>query len=232
MVWPEHGHVEPADRNPAPQVSTGSRLTGERPGGALQGRSGPQAHIGQGRMARVLTQPRTAFFSCPTAKMVRPDFPHPPHAPSRSDIVLRQHSPNCFAQPSARARTGTRPTCCASGVCNLCPIDSKFTIQNSFEKFARDGLGIVLNATGYRIERSAGLATALVVPDDSGREVSVAADLLALGRCDPQYRDPAAFGLPIPRTGALPVRAGQPGRGGGYVLQQLFRRNVDHRAWL
>src|SRR5690606_4402002 len=58
-------------------------------------------------------------------------FPSPAHRPSLSDVKLRAFSPLWWAQPSARSSGSRRPPCCGNGVCNLCPVDSKFTILNS-----------------------------------------------------------------------------------------------------
>lgn len=108
-------------------------------------------------------------------------FPHPPHAPSRSDIRLRAHGRDWIAQPSARATTGSRAPCCANGVCHLCPVDAKFTIENGFERFRRPGLRVLTGVEARQVDIANGIATGLVVRGDGGRETTVKGDLVALG---------------------------------------------------
>jgi choline dehydrogenase-like flavoprotein len=62
-------------------------------------------------------------------------YPQPPHSLSDPDRLFKQRFPEAFfsqpaARPTRRLDSG-RPRCCATGVCSLCPIDSKFTILNS-----------------------------------------------------------------------------------------------------
>ncbi|MCB9611619.1 MAG: GMC family oxidoreductase [Sandaracinus sp.] len=68
-------------------------------------------------------------------------FPLPPHRLSAPDEALARAFPRLFtAQPCARPSVATpkRPRCCASGVCELCPIDSKFTVQNELAHLFED----------------------------------------------------------------------------------------------
>ncbi|GIX13924.1 MAG: hypothetical protein KatS3mg118_1883 [Paracoccaceae bacterium] len=58
-------------------------------------------------------------------------FPYPPHQPSRSDSALRAADPLWTPAPSARANGGRLGQCCANGVCDLCPVDAKFTVLNA-----------------------------------------------------------------------------------------------------
>jgi choline dehydrogenase-like flavoprotein len=63
----------------------------------------------------------------------RGPHPQPPHRMSDPDRLLAAAYPDhYFPQPTARARLPVRdrPACCANGVCRLCPIDAKFTIEN------------------------------------------------------------------------------------------------------
>jgi choline dehydrogenase-like flavoprotein len=62
-------------------------------------------------------------------------YPQPPHSLSDPDRLFKQRFPEAFfnqpaARPTHTLQSG-RPRCCASGVCALCPINSKFTILNS-----------------------------------------------------------------------------------------------------
>jgi len=60
-------------------------------------------------------------------------FPLPPHRFSDPDALLKRHFPDGWYQmATARASvpTPTRGVCCATGYCELCPVDAKFTVQN------------------------------------------------------------------------------------------------------
>jgi choline dehydrogenase-like flavoprotein len=111
-------------------------------------------------------------------------FPLPPHRLSAPDEALARAFPGLFTpQPCARPSVATskRPRCCASGVCELCPIDSKFTVQNELAHLFEDprvtlwtearceGIDVQNDvARGVRVRRG-------------GREETVRAELVALG---------------------------------------------------
>jgi choline dehydrogenase-like flavoprotein len=107
-------------------------------------------------------------------------FPFPPHAPSRSDRALRALSSNWFAAPCARSNGGRRAQCCASGVCRRCPVDAKFTILNSLDRFDRPGISLLLNAEVRAVRIDAGTARAAVVRQ-GGRDHEINGDLFGLG---------------------------------------------------
>jgi choline dehydrogenase-like flavoprotein len=69
-------------------------------------------------------------------------YPLPPHRFTSPDRLLKQHFPDAFFnQPTARPSRPTesgRPRCCASGICSLCPINSKFTILNELNYLYED----------------------------------------------------------------------------------------------
>lgn len=68
-------------------------------------------------------------------------YPQPPHRLTDPDRLLQKAFPDgFFVQPSARPTraVGTRPACCSSGICPLCPIDSKFTLLNGMSQVWRD----------------------------------------------------------------------------------------------
>jgi choline dehydrogenase-like flavoprotein len=61
-------------------------------------------------------------------------YPQPPHLFTSVDKLLHQKYGNLYInQPTARARTpvGSRNMCCVSSTCSLCPVNAKFTIENS-----------------------------------------------------------------------------------------------------
>ncbi|OQY42448.1 MAG: hypothetical protein B6242_16175 [Anaerolineaceae bacterium 4572_78] len=60
-------------------------------------------------------------------------YPQPPHRFNDPDKLLKKAYPDQYIQqPTARARVPTtnRSLCCGTGVCRLCPVNAKFTIQN------------------------------------------------------------------------------------------------------
>lgn len=61
-------------------------------------------------------------------------YPQPPHLFNTVDRVLnKEYGSLYFNQPTARARiaVNNRGTCCASSTCEVCPVNAKFTIENS-----------------------------------------------------------------------------------------------------
>ena len=93
-------------------------------------------------------------------------YPQPPHRFSEPDKILKAAYPELyFNQPTARARrpTARRSACCASGVCHLCPVDAKFTIQNEMAHFYQDPrVTLELEATARHIDIGGGRAGGVV----------------------------------------------------------------------
>lgn len=61
-------------------------------------------------------------------------YPLPPQKLSSIDKLIQDRYKELYiSQPSARATvaTGSRNACCTSAVCGLCPVNSKFTIENT-----------------------------------------------------------------------------------------------------
>lgn len=92
-------------------------------------------------------------------------YPQPPHRLSDPDRLLQKaYEGRFFAMPSARARspTANRPPCCATGVCNLCPVDAKFTVLNELgHLYADPRVTVLLDATVQHVEHAAGRASAV-----------------------------------------------------------------------
>jgi choline dehydrogenase-like flavoprotein len=68
-------------------------------------------------------------------------FPLPPHRFSDPDALLKAHFPEgWFNVATARASVpnGKRGVCCATGACELCPTDAKFTVQNGMSDVYQD----------------------------------------------------------------------------------------------
>ncbi|GAC1629519.1 MAG: GMC family oxidoreductase [Nevskia sp.] len=110
-------------------------------------------------------------------------FPQPPHRLSHPDELLKRHFPDgWYHAMTSRARlpTPTRAACCATGLCELCPVDAKFTIQNGLAKIYEDPrVTLSLEAPVQGIETAAGRASAVVYRHE-GREQRADADLVVL----------------------------------------------------
>jgi choline dehydrogenase-like flavoprotein len=110
-------------------------------------------------------------------------LPQPPHRFSDPDALLKNHFPTGWYHPAtARARvpTGTRGVCCASGVCELCPVDAKFTIQNGLAHiYADPRVTLQLGAWVDSVDSRAGVASNIHYTRN-GRGESAAADLFVL----------------------------------------------------
>ncbi len=108
-------------------------------------------------------------------------FPYTPHAPSRSDQACMDAFPDIWVPvATARANGGSRAQCCANGVCDLCPVDSKFTVLNGIDSFLRPDVLLVTGTEAVSVEATAGRASALTVRDAEG-DHRIAADIVALG---------------------------------------------------
>ena len=108
-------------------------------------------------------------------------FPSPPMRPSRSDVALRKHRADWWAQPTARSNGTRRPKCCGNGVCAICPIDAKFTIVNTLGTFERPNVRVLLRAEVRALHRSAGRVAEAEVRDPDGRVGRIRGGVFALG---------------------------------------------------
>jgi choline dehydrogenase-like flavoprotein len=110
-------------------------------------------------------------------------FPLPPHRFSDPDALLKARFPAGWFHPMtarASAATGTRGVCCATGYCELCPVDAKFTVQNGLAHVYNDPrVTVQFGATVERIETSAGSATGVTYIQE-GRAKGARADLVVL----------------------------------------------------
>ncbi len=111
-------------------------------------------------------------------------FPLPPHKFSDPDTLLKSRFPDGWFHPAtarASAPTQTRTVCCATGYCELCPVDAKFTIQNGLADIFRDPrVTLQLHSAVDQIETSAGVATGVIYtranrPERAGSDVVVLA---------------------------------------------------------
>ncbi|MEQ8240190.1 MAG: GMC oxidoreductase [Cyclobacteriaceae bacterium] len=68
-------------------------------------------------------------------------YPLPPHKLSTVDQILqKKYGSQYISQPTARASlaVGDRNACCTSAVCDVCPVNSKFTIENGIGDIYKD----------------------------------------------------------------------------------------------
>ena len=111
-------------------------------------------------------------------------FPQPPHRFSDPDKLLKSAYPDkYFQQASARARevTDTRFKCCASSVCEFCPVAAKFTIIGDMMRvFDDDRVTLATEANVLRVETVGNTATGVRYRQD-GEIKTASSDLVALG---------------------------------------------------
>ena len=114
----------------------------------------------------------------------RASHPQPPHRMSDPDRLLAAAYPGLYLPvPTARARvaTGQRNACCANGVCGLCPVDAKFTIENGMSAiYADPRVEVRYGHQVLAIETAGGRAIAVVGREDEA-DRRYTADLIVLG---------------------------------------------------
>jgi choline dehydrogenase-like flavoprotein len=111
-------------------------------------------------------------------------YPLPPHRFSTPDQLLKKKFPDQWFQPAtarASVATGKRGVCCASGICQLCPVDAKFTIQNGLATIYQDSrVTLQLESEVATVDTSAGIATGVTYARASQVE-RAEADVVVLG---------------------------------------------------
>lgn len=111
-------------------------------------------------------------------------YPQPQHRFNDAERLLKKAYPaSFFAVPTARARIATegRNVCCGNGVCHLCPVDAKFTIQNGLMQVYRDPrVDVLLESEVVGVEKAAGRASGIRY-NLRGAERVANADLVVLG---------------------------------------------------
>jgi choline dehydrogenase-like flavoprotein len=110
-------------------------------------------------------------------------FPQPHHRFSDPDALLKERFPDGWYHPAtARASVpnDTRGMCCATGYCELCPADAKFTVQNGLGHLYRDPrVTLQFNSTVEGVETGGGIACGVAYRRD-GRSVRAGSDLVVL----------------------------------------------------
>lgn len=111
------------------------------------------------------------------------EYPLNAHRLSPVDKILQDQHPNdFFALPSARATSGgKRASCCSNGVCSLCPVDAKFTIENGAkEGYSHDHVFILFDTEvkSLNIERN---QIKGIQVNKNGKDGEIKADYIVLG---------------------------------------------------
>ena len=142
--------------------------------------------IGYDDLAAYYAEAETAMnIAGPTGVAYRTTpYPQPAHRLNEAEAALARAYPRHFhAMPTARARLATegRGACCANGVCHLCPVDAKFTVENSLAHvYADPRVTLVTDAHVGSVDVRAGRAHGVVWTDKGGRERTARVDGVAL----------------------------------------------------
>jgi len=111
-------------------------------------------------------------------------YPLPPHLFTTVDKILKKEYGNLYInQPTARARVPVngRNACCANAVCHVCPVNAKFTIENSnMGVYEDERVELLLGAQVSYLDLEQNAARKVIFVKD-GKEQQVAADAFALG---------------------------------------------------
>ncbi|PRQ07827.1 GMC oxidoreductase [Enhygromyxa salina] len=129
-------------------------------------------------------------------------YPQAPHELSNPEkLLLARHGDDFYVCPTARAHTPPRPdvstdraSCCTNFVCNFCPVDAKFTVQNGLAHiYADPRVELKLGAVVQSVTSADGVATGVEwLQEDpelhgtreaiaSRKDASATGELVALG---------------------------------------------------
>jgi choline dehydrogenase-like flavoprotein len=112
------------------------------------------------------------------------EYPLPAHQFSEPDELLKKAYPDKFYHlPTARATGGgKRPSCCGNSVCFLCPINSKFTIENGLiETYKNSRVTTLYGHEVIGLEHNGPIVTKAICLNQKGKEVKFSADRFVLG---------------------------------------------------
>lgn len=111
-------------------------------------------------------------------------YPQPPHQFTTVDTILHETYGHLYInQPTARARkpVNGRGMCCASAVCEVCPANAKFTIENSkMGVYEDERVELIFGAQVYGLELEQDNVRKVHYVKE-GKEHQVTAEVFALG---------------------------------------------------
>jgi choline dehydrogenase-like flavoprotein len=111
-------------------------------------------------------------------------YPLPPHTFTAVDKILKEKYGNLYiSQPTARASrpVNGRSKCCASAVCSVCPVNAKFTVENSNMNVYEDGrIELIYGAQVQSIDLQQNIAKKITFIKDN-KEHQAAGEVFALG---------------------------------------------------
>ncbi len=111
-------------------------------------------------------------------------YPLPAHTFNTADKLLKKEYGNLYiSQPTARASqpANGRNACCASAVCSVCPVNAKFTIENSNLGVYEDSrVEVVYGAPVYSLDLVQDAVRKVSYLKD-GKEHHVSGEVVALG---------------------------------------------------
>ncbi|MDR6782477.1 choline dehydrogenase-like flavoprotein [Pedobacter africanus] len=111
-------------------------------------------------------------------------YPLPPHTFSLVDKILHKtYGSQYISQPTARASRATkgRNGCMASSTCDTCPVNAKFTIENSgIDVYKDERVTLVYGAQVFSLELVNNVAKSVYYIKD-GKTCRTSAEVIALG---------------------------------------------------
>jgi choline dehydrogenase-like flavoprotein len=113
-----------------------------------------------------------------------PPYPLPPHNMTTADRLLKAAMPDRhFVVPNARLSVPVngRSACCATANCSLCPVDAKFTAENSLDSvLSHPQVDICVSAKVERLDVEGGRVRRALFRS-GGRDFAASGDLFVLG---------------------------------------------------
>lgn len=152
-------------------------------------------------------------------------YPLPPHQLSTVDKLLKEkYGALYISQPTARAsqRVSNRNACCSSAVCNLCPVNAKFTIEN--------GLGAI-----YKDPRITIKYDAQVIAMDTAQNMAKAVEYIQGGHAKKAFGETIVLGANAIFNAHILLNSGDknPNTGTGIceqvgVFARLYYKDLDN----
>jgi choline dehydrogenase-like flavoprotein len=110
-------------------------------------------------------------------------YPQPAHSLSTVDRIMQKaYGDLYFGQPTARSSLSVhRNKCCTSAVCNICPTNAKFTIENGLMGLYEDPrVEVLLESQVIALYTANGIVRSVTFVRD-GKHDSASADIVAMG---------------------------------------------------